>query len=143
MSRTADAFVRALSRLNIAVYRSTGGRVFGRVGKAPILLLTTTGRRSGQPRTTPLLYLRDGDDVAVVASYGGRPSHPAWYLNLQADPDVEVQIGGGRERRVARTATAVERERLWPQLTAMYASYDAYQRKTGRTIPVVLLEPRP
>ena len=140
MSRAADAFVHAMSRVNIALYRATGGKVFGRIGKAPILLLTTTGRRSGGPRTTPLLYLKDGERLAVVASYGGRPSHPAWYLNLEANPEIEVQVGRLQEQRVARTATAEERDELWPRLVAMYGSYAGYQTKTARTIPVVLLE---
>jgi deazaflavin-dependent oxidoreductase (nitroreductase family) len=141
MSRLSDTFVQVMSRANIALYRSTGGRVAGRVGKAPILLLTTTGRRSGAARTTPLLFLRDGDRIAVVASYGGRPSHPSWYLNLRASPAVEVQVGRERFAATARTATLEEREQLWPRLVDMYGSYAAYERRTTREIPVVLLEP--
>ena len=140
MSRLSDSLVRAMSRVNTALYRRTGGKVGGRVGKAPILLLTTTGRRSGAARTTPLLFLRDGDRIAVVASYGGRPAHPAWYLNLQATPTVGVQIGRERFAATARTAGPEEREQLWPRLVEMYGSYAAYQRRTNRTIPVVVLE---
>ena len=103
-------------------------------------LLTTTGRRSGAARTTPLLFLRDGDRIAVVASYGGRPAHPAWYLNLQADPAVEVQVGRERFAATALTASPEERERLWPRLIEMYGSYATYERRTSREIPVVLLE---
>ena len=143
MSRTGDAFVHALSRVNIVLYRATRGRVLGRIGKAPVLLLTTTGRRSGAPRTTPLLYLADGDRLVVVASYGGRPHHPAWYLNLQAHPGVGVQIRGVHERRRARTATADEAEQLWPRLTAIYGAYADYRRRTTREIPVVVLEHDP
>ena len=143
MSRLSDTFVHAMSRVNIALYRRTGGKVFGRVGKAPILLLTTTGRRSGAARTTPLLYLRDGERIAVVASYGGRPSHPAWYLNMSSKPEVEVQVKRDRFTATARTATPEERGRLWPLLVTMYPSYAAYERRTSREIPVVLLERTP
>ena len=143
MSRLSDALVRAVGRVNIALYRRTGGRLFGRVGRAPILVLTTKGRRSGAPRTAPLLYLRDGERLAVVASFGGHPSHPAWYLNLAANPEVEVEIDRERFTARARTATAGERERLWPRLVEMYGPYASYQRRTSREIPVVLLERRP
>jgi F420H(2)-dependent quinone reductase len=141
MSGFSNGFVRVMSRVNIVLYRGTGGRVGGRVGKAPILLLTTKGRRSGAPRTTPLLYLRDGERIAVVASYGGRPSHPAWYLNLSSNPEVEVQVKRDRFTAIARTAAPEERGRLWPLLVGMYPSYAAYERRTSREIPVVLLEP--
>ncbi len=131
---------RGVGRLHVRIYRLTGGRFVGRVGKAPILLLTTTGRRSGQPRTTPLLYLRDGDALAIVASFGGHPKHPVWYLNLTANPTVNVQVGGDRFAATARSVDAEERERLWPELVAMYPSYAGYQQKTTREIPIVLLE---
>ena len=142
MSRASDALVRALGRINVALYRRSGGRILGRVGKAPILLLTTAGRRSGEPRTAPLLFLRDGDRLAVVASFGGHPSHPAWYLNLTANPDVEVEVDRERFAARARTATPEERDRLWPGLVEMYGPYASYQRRTNREIPVVLLEPK-
>jgi F420H(2)-dependent quinone reductase len=141
MSRLGDTFLRVTSRVNVGLYRRTGGKVGGRVGKAPILLLTTTGRRSGAARTTPLLFLRDEDTIAVVASYGGRPAHPAWYLNLQANPAVEVQVERERFAATARTATAEERSLLWPRFVDMYGSYAAYERRTSRAIPVVLLQP--
>ena len=134
------SLVRLLGRFHVRIYRLTGGRFVGRVGKAPILLLTTTGRRSGEPRTSPLLYLRDGERIAIVASFGGHPRHPVWYLNLTANPAVQVQVRSDRFAATARTATPEERERLWPQLVAMYGSYAGYQRKTEREIPVVLLE---
>jgi len=132
--------VRILGRFHVRIYRLTGGRFVGRVGKAPILLLTTTGRRSGQPRTSPLLYLQDGERLAIVASFGGHATHPVWYLNLTANPEVQVQVGRDRFAATARTAAPEERERLWPQLVAMYSSYAGYQRKTEREIPIVLLE---
>ncbi|MBG6089065.1 nitroreductase family deazaflavin-dependent oxidoreductase [Actinomadura viridis] len=140
--------LKVASRLNVAVYRATGGRIGGRwrVGSAfprgvPVCLLTTRGRRTGLPRTLPLLYLADGDRVILVASQGGLPRHPLWYLNLRADPRVAVQIR--RETRVmrARTADAAERAELWPRLVAMYADFDRYQSWTDREIPVVVCEP--
>jgi deazaflavin-dependent oxidoreductase (nitroreductase family) len=131
---------RAAGAINRMLYRASGGKVAGSMKGAPILLLTTTGRKSGKRRTTPLLYLRDGDALAVVASEGGAPRHPAWFLNLQAAPDVEIEIGREREPRRAREATPEERQRLWPRLVELYAPYASYQQKTSRTIPVVLLE---
>jgi deazaflavin-dependent oxidoreductase (nitroreductase family) len=136
----AEASIRAASRVNVRLYRWSHGRLGGRIGKAPILLLTTRGRRSGAPSTTPLLYLADGSELVVVASYGGHPRHPAWYLNLAAHPQVGVQIGGERFRAAARTATPEERARLWPRLVEMYGPYDSYQAKTSREIPVVVLK---
>jgi deazaflavin-dependent oxidoreductase (nitroreductase family) len=132
--------VRVLGRFHARIYRLTGGRFVGRVGKAPILLLTTTGRRTGAPRTAPLLYLRDGGQLAIVASFGGHPTHPVWYLNLQANPEVRVQVGRDRFTATARTASAEERERLWPLFVEMYPGYAGYQEKTTREIPVVVLE---
>jgi deazaflavin-dependent oxidoreductase (nitroreductase family) len=132
--------VRPLGRFHARIYRLTGGRFVGRVGKAPILLLTTTGRRSGLARTAPLLYLRDGDQLAIVASFGGYPTHPVWYLNLVANPEVYVQVGRERFAARARTASPGERERLWPLFVEMYPGYEEYQEKTAREIPVVLLE---
>ena len=132
--------VRMLGRMHVRLYRLTGGRFVGRVGKAPILLLTTTGRRSGEPRTSPLLYFRDGERLAIVASFGGNPKHPVWYLNLTANPAVKVQVGRERFDATASTATPEERERLWPQLVAIYPGYAGYQEKTTREIPIVLLE---
>ena len=133
---------KLLGGLHSKVYGLTGGGVGGRMGKAPVLLLTTTGRKSGKGRTNPLLYLEDGDDLVVVASKGGAPEHPAWFLNLEAKPDVEVQVKRDRRPVQARRATPEERERYWPKLNEMWEQYDSYQRKTSREIPVVILEPR-
>ena len=132
---------RTMGALNRRLYRATGGKVGGSFKGAPVLLLTTTGRRSGKPRTNPLLYLRDGEALAVVASEGGAPRHPAWFLNLKANPGVEVEIGRERLRLRAREATGEERDRLWPRLLELYPPYGDYQRRTERQIPVVLLEP--
>jgi deazaflavin-dependent oxidoreductase (nitroreductase family) len=134
--------IKVFSGLNRGLYRATGGRFGGKLSGAPILLLTTTGRASGKRRTVPVLYLRAGDGLVVVASYGGLPRNPAWYRNIDANPDVEAQIGCECRPLRARTATPEERARLWPRLVEMYASYDSYQRKTTREIPVVILADR-
>lgn len=122
-------------------YRETGGEV-GHVWKrgATTLLLTTTGRKSGERRTTPLIYVQDGDRYVIIASQGGAPVHPSWYLNLTADPNVEVQVRDDVFRARARTATGEERERLWTLAAQQWPDYDAYQTKTDREIPVVVLE---
>lgn len=132
---------RAMSALNVWLYRLSGGRIAGSMKGAPILLLTTRGRKSGKTRVTPLLYLRDGENLVLVASKGGAPKHPIWFLNAEASPDVEVEVGRTRERRRARRTSPEERERLWPKLVEMYAPYADYQTKTTREIPVVILEP--
>lgn len=122
-------------------YRETDGEV-GHDWKrgSKILLLTTTGRRSGEPRTTPLIYESDGDRYAIVASKGGAPEHPGWYLNLVAHPEVEVQVRGDVFRARASTAEGEERERLWELVNRQWPDYDSYQEKTDREIPVVVLE---
>ena len=140
--RLARRLFRVFVRANIVLYRWSGGAVGGRLRGAPVLLLTTTGRRSGLPRTTPLLYLVEGDALALVASNGGSPAHPAWFLNLEASPDVAVQVKRERRQMRARRAAPEERERLSPKLLALYPPYESYQRRTSREIPVVVLEPR-
>ena len=107
------------------------------------LILTTTGRKSGRRHATPLIYGEHGDDYLVVASKGGADDPPAWYLNLQADPDVEVQVRADKFTARARTATADEKPALWRQMAAIWPDYDNYQRKTERSIPVVILERQP
>lgn len=141
--RFGSIAIKVMSKLNTWIYRLTGGRVGGRFfGGAPVMLLTTTGRRSGEPRVAPLLYLEDGDLVVTVASKGGMSHHPLWYRNLVANPAVEVTIGGTTRPMTARTATAEEKESYWPRLTAMYPDYATYQKRTTREIPVVILSPR-
>jgi deazaflavin-dependent oxidoreductase (nitroreductase family) len=105
-----------------------------------VLILTTTGRRSGQERSTPLIYRRHGNDYVIVASKGGAPDHPAWYLNLAERPEVTAQVKGDRFSARARTATAEERPELWQLMNEQWPDYDSYQQKTGREIPVVVLE---
>jgi deazaflavin-dependent oxidoreductase (nitroreductase family) len=109
---------------------------------AHTLILTTKGRRSGEPRQFPLIYGRHGDDYLVVASKGGAPKHPSWYLNLNANPDVELQVKGDKIRAHARTATPEERATLWRIMTREWPDYDHYQETTDREIPVVVLERR-
>jgi deazaflavin-dependent oxidoreductase (nitroreductase family) len=127
--------------MHTSVYRASGGRVGGRMLGSQVLLLNTVGRKSGRKRTTPLLYLRDGDDYVIVASKGGAPAHPAWYHNLKASPKTRVEIGPSEVRVRAEEASPEEKARLWPKLVEMYPSYEDYQRKTDREIPVVILHP--
>jgi deazaflavin-dependent oxidoreductase (nitroreductase family) len=134
-------FLKLFSKLNVLVYRASGGRVGGRFKSAPVLLLTTTGRKSGKRRTTPLLYAEDAGRYIVVASVGGAPKHPAWYLNLGADTGATIQVGGRRLGVQAETAAPDERARLWTVMTQMYPPYDDYQAKTSREIPIVILTP--
>lgn len=140
--------------LHQRIYRLTGGAIGKRVGGSPALMLHTVGRRTGKPRTTSLTYATDGDDYVIVASYGGAPQHPAWFLNLRANPDVEVQIGRERRPATARIAEGSERDRLWQLvneqnrgLTPLFhrgalGRYDVYQRHTDRELPVVVLTPQ-
>jgi deazaflavin-dependent oxidoreductase (nitroreductase family) len=123
-------------------YLETNGEVGYEWNGATALVLTTRGRRSGQPRRSALIFGRDGDNFVVVASKGGAPTHPTWYLNLTANPDVEVQVRADRFRAKARTASDPdERARLWAVMTAMWPNYDVYTTRTDRQIPVVVLEP--
>lgn len=133
--------VNAMVNANVALYRRTNGRMGNKVKGAPVLLLDHVGRKSGKQRTAPVLYLLDGDDVVVVASRGGSDATPAWWLNLQAHPTTEVQIGAERRSVVARQATREEKDRLWPRLLEMFPDYGAYQSRTAREIPVVILSP--
>jgi F420H(2)-dependent quinone reductase len=138
--RVGRLTVQWMTALNLVAYRLSDGRVGGKVPSgAPIGLVTTTGRVSGRRRTVPLLCLPDGDDLVLVASYGGMSTNPAWYENLLADPRVTVELRGWRREMVARVASPAERQRLWPALTAVYGQFDAYQRRTDRRIPLVIL----
>jgi deazaflavin-dependent oxidoreductase (nitroreductase family) len=122
-------------------YRKTDGAVGYDWNGAPTLLLTTTGRRTGASRTTPLIFGRDGDDYLIVASVGGMPDHPAWYLNLQAEPRASIQVRANHVSVEARTATDDEKPRLWRIVNDVWPNYDAYQSRTERIIPVVVLSP--
>jgi deazaflavin-dependent oxidoreductase (nitroreductase family) len=137
----ADLLFRILGSVHTRVYRLTGGRVGGRIARMPVLLLTTTGRKSGRPRTQPLTYTRAGEGYAVIASKGGAAQHPLWYLNLRANPLAEVTVGRERRHVRARDAEGAERERLWRLLADRYPGYDRYAEKASRRIPVIVLEP--
>jgi deazaflavin-dependent oxidoreductase (nitroreductase family) len=130
-----------LWQLHRWIYRRSGGRVGRRLFGLPMLLLTTTGRRSGQPHTTALTYLTEDAHYAVVASNGGAPQHPAWFHNLHAFPEAQIQVGSMVHRVHARESTGAERERLWNRMVQLYAGYRGYQARTTRQIPVVVLEP--
>ena len=121
-------------------YRETNGEEGHDWNGTTVLILTTTGRHSGEPRSTPLIYGTHGDDYLVVASKGGDPHHPAWYLNLEANPEVELQVGADRFPARARTATAEEKPELWSTMVERWPQYNGYQTKTERPIPVVVLE---
>jgi deazaflavin-dependent oxidoreductase (nitroreductase family) len=128
-------------RIHPWLYRVSGGRIGGRVNGLPVLLLTTTGRKSGEPRTRALTYFPRGTTSVVVASYLGEPRHPDWWLNLRRDPAATVQRGGEVARVRAREADGAERERLWREITTSAPDYAEYQSRTERRIPIVLLEP--
>jgi deazaflavin-dependent oxidoreductase (nitroreductase family) len=121
-------------------YLATDGEEGHEWNGTHVLILTTTGRRSGEQRSTPLIYGRHGDDYLVVASKGGAPEDPAWYLNLSDQPEVHVQVLGDRFSAHARTATPDEKPELWEEMTARWPAYNHYQHKTNRDIPVVVLE---
>ena len=134
------AVFHGMSVVHTWLYRATRGRLGSTFpGGAPVLLLTTTGRKTGLPRTTPLLCLENGEDFVIVASQGGMESHPLWYLNLCAHPEVETQFRRTIERRVARTAGKEEKALLWPRVVGLYPPYQSYQARTQRDIPVVVL----
>lgn len=126
---------------HIRDYVETEGRKGHRWQGVPTLLLTVRGRRTGKLRRTALIYGRDGDAYVVVGSRGGAHHHPQWYLNLVADPEVEIQVGADRMSARARTAEGAERRRLWAHMAEIWSDYDRYQQKTDREIPVVVIEP--
>jgi F420H(2)-dependent quinone reductase len=134
--------LRVASALNVLIYRLSHGKLLGRFPSgAPVCLLTTNGRKSGRSRTVPLLYLADGNDFIVVASQGGRPQHPSWYFNLEANPYGELTTGSRRLTVAARQVSEEEKAQLWPRLVEIYPRYQDYQRRTTRLIPVVRLSP--
>ena len=134
--------IKRMSRIQATVYKRTDGKLGGKFLKgAAVALLTTTGRKTGEPRVSPLLYLREGDRVILVASQGGAANNPMWYLNLKANPKVTIQIKDQVLHLTARDATEVEKAEYWPKLVAMYSSFDDYQSWTDRVIPVVICDP--
>lgn len=134
--------LKAIGRLNVPLYRATKGRLFGRLDRAPVLLLTTTGRKSGASRTAPVVYLADGERFVVIGSNAGNARTPAWALNLRAHPEAEVEVGADRRRVTGRLAEGEESEDLWRRMNAQYAGFDDYRTRTSRDISVFVLEPR-
>jgi deazaflavin-dependent oxidoreductase (nitroreductase family) len=129
----------AMTRVHTALYRLTGGRIGGTFKGVPCLLLHHVGRKSGRKRTTPLMYTRDGDDLVIVASKGGAPKDPLWWLNLKAHPRTTVQVGGEHREVTARQADPEEKRRLWPKVNEVWPEFERYQQRTDRDIPVVIL----
>jgi F420H(2)-dependent quinone reductase len=138
-SKLAAALQNAVTALHSVLYRCSNGMIGGTIANSPVLLLTTTGRRSGKQRTVPLLYLLDGRNVVLVASNGGAVRHPDWWLNLQTTGEAWIQIKRIRRQVKAAQASVAEKQRLWPRLIAMYPGYKRYQEITDRDIPVVIL----
>ena len=136
-----DRTAKTLSTIHTLAYRLTGGRVGRRLVDNDMLLLTTRGRKTGTPHTVPLLYLRDGEALVVIASWGGRPNHPHWYLNLEADAGAKVQVPGETWDVTAEPMEAEERAQWWPRIVEAYGGYADYQARTDRPIPVVRLSP--
>jgi F420H(2)-dependent quinone reductase len=134
--------LRWAGKMNVPLYRASGGRLMGKVGRAPVLLLTTTGRRSGQKRTAPVVYLADGENVVVINTNAGNARIPAWSLNLKAKPEGEVEVGRRRYPVRARIAEGEERERLWREHNEQYAGFERYEAQLSREISVIVLEPR-
>jgi F420H(2)-dependent quinone reductase len=131
--------VNLIPRTNVIVYRWSRGRFGGKMEDLPVLILHTVGRKSGKPRQSPLLYIQDGENYAIVGSRGGSDAPPAWWLNLQDNPHATIEITGTKRRVSARVATAEEKARYWPRLVAGYPFYNDYQARTAREIPVILL----
>lgn len=140
-TKLKDTFTRGVTLLHKELFRRTGGKIGGQVGKTTMMLLTTTGRKSGEPRTTPLNCISDGDRYLAVASYGGDDRDPQWFKNLQANPEATIQVGADTIPVTASVATPEEKKTLWPKVVSAYKGYEGYQRKTDRDIPVVILTP--
>ena len=140
--KAKDAFYKVGTGIHRAIFNVSKGRIFGKAFGMPLIELVTTGRRSGKARATMLsVPIIDGDRLVLVASFGGDDRHPAWYLNLQANPEVRATRAGSSRTMIARSATEEERAELWPQITSVFEGYARYQERTERPIPVVILEP--
>jgi deazaflavin-dependent oxidoreductase (nitroreductase family) len=137
--RGTPAPLKLAMKLAVGMYRLTGGAVGGKLGPNSVLLLTTTGRRSGAPHTVPVSYFQDGDNIVLVASNGGADQHPAWYLNITAHSQVEIQIKRQRRSATATIASPEERKRIFADVVSRSPGYGKYQRRTTRVIPIVLL----
>ena len=135
------SLIRAFGNFHAWAYEASGGRCGGRLLGLPMVLLHLVGRKTGKPRRTPLLYMKDGEDVVIVASFYGSANHPAWYRNLMVNTECDIRMDRRRYRVRARTATLEEREKLWPRLVDFYPDFAVYQSRTDREIPVVILSP--
>ena len=140
---TTKRIIKWMSRANTWIYQKTDGKIGGKfLQGAPVALLTTTGRKTGEPRVSPLLFWREGNRIVFIASQGGAANNPMWYLNLKANPNVTVQIKDEVLNLTARDATEDERAQYWAKMAQMYTSFDDYQSWTDRVIPVVICDPR-
>ena len=139
MTRFKPRTIRLIGRLHASLWRLTRGRFVDGIGAAPFILLTTRGRKTGRLRTTPVLYLEDGGDFIVIASFGGNDMHPAWYLNLKEHPEAEIVIRGERRRVSSREITIEEKKLIWPRLAKLYPQFSLYQQRTSREIPLMRL----
>ncbi len=142
MDRLKPRTIRLIGRLHEWLWKLSGGKLGNGFGRAPFMMLTTRGRRTGLPRTTPVLYLQDGADFIVVASFGGNDMHPAWYLNLESYPEAEVLVNGARRRVLAHRISAEEKNRIWLRLVKIYPNFAIYQQRTHREIPLLRLSLR-
>ncbi len=134
--------MKIFTRVNVWVYKLTGGRMMNEMNGTPVCLITMTGRKSGKKRTIPLMYNPCGDDVVLVASMGGAPKHPIWYHNLVANPDIEVQVKGkGKRSMRARQASDEEKAALWPSLVENFPNFSIYAERTDRNIPMMICSP--
>jgi deazaflavin-dependent oxidoreductase (nitroreductase family) len=133
---------RGVMRTWVWLFRRSGGKIGGSMRGAPLLLLTTTGRKSGRPWTVPVMYQPADGGWVVIASNGGAPTHPSWWLNLRSNPDARIEIGRDAHQVTATEATGDDRERLWRVMTSVNSGFDGYTKKTTRTLPVVMLRPR-
>jgi F420H(2)-dependent quinone reductase len=139
MARLKPNTIRRLGRLHAWLWKLCGGKLDSAFGKLPLTMLTTTGRKSGRRRTTPVLYFQDGTGLIVVASFGGNDMHPAWYLNLEQCPDAEVIVKGEHRRVIARKLSPEEKTIIWTRLVQLYPQFETYQRRTRREIPLMRL----
>ena len=139
MARLKPGTIRLLGRAHAWLWQLFGGKLGSAFGRAPFMMLTTKGRKTGQARTTPVLYLQDGPDLIVVASFGGNDIHPAWYLNLEQCPQAEVIVKGEHRRVLARKLSPEEKKIIWPRLVRLYPQFETYQQRTRREIPLMRL----
>jgi deazaflavin-dependent oxidoreductase (nitroreductase family) len=139
MVRLKPNTIRRLGRLHAWLWKLCGGKLDNVFGKLPFMMLTTTGRKTGLRRTTPVLYLQDGTGVIVVASFGGNDMHPAWYLNLEQFPEAEIIVKGEHRRVLARKLSPEEKKVIWPRLVQLYPQFEIYRQRTRRDIPLMRL----